>query len=85
MRRIRPLDAVQRRLSQVHVSGLNQRTHKAEEQSQQQSRNVLTVHIRIRHQNNLVVTSLLNIEVITNTGTESGNHRLNFSIRQGTI
>ena len=85
MRSVRPLDAVQRRLSQVHVTSLNQRTHKAEEQGQQQSRNVLAVDVRIRHQNNLVVACLLNIEVVADAGTEGGNHCLNFSIGQGTV
>ena len=63
--------AVQRRLSQIHVASLNQRTHEAEEQSQQQSRNVLAVNVRIRHQNDFVVACLLNIEVITDAGTKA--------------
>ena len=46
---------------------------------------MLAIDVRIRHQNNLVVACLLNIEVITNAGTESGNHRLNFSVGQGTV
>ena len=32
-----------------------------------------------------MVACLLNIEVVTNAGTEGGNHRLNFSIGQGAV
>ena len=46
---------------------------------------MLAIDVRIRHQNDLVVACLLNIEVVTNAGTESGNHRLNFSVGQGTV
>ena len=46
---------------------------------------MLAVDVRIRHQNNLVVARLLNIEVITNAGAESGNHRLNLGVGESTV
>ena len=46
---------------------------------------MLAVNVRIRHQNDFVVACLLNIEVITDAGTKSGNHRLNFSVGRGTV
>ena len=38
------------------------------------------VHVRIGHNNNLVVAQLGNIEIIVNSCSESGNHGLNLRI-----
>ena len=46
---------------------------------------MLTIDVRIRHENYLVVTRLFDIEIITDAGTKSSDKRLDFSIGQGSI
>ncbi len=49
------LQPVERRLRQVDVAGLDERPHEAEQQRQQQGRDVLAVDVGVGHQHDLVV------------------------------
>ena len=73
MRSVGPLELEQRRLSHVHVAVFYQRTHVPKQQSQQQGSDVLTVDIRVGHQNALVVANLADIKLFTDAGTEGSN------------
>ena len=75
--RIRPLDAVQRRHSDEGVSLFDQGTHVAEEQREQQGCDVLAVHVGIRHDDDLAVAQLRQIEILTNSGAESRDQGAN--------
>ena len=46
---------------------------------------MLTVHIGICHENDLVVASLLQVEIVADTGAEGRNHSLNLSIGKRSI
>ena len=46
---------------------------------------MLAVDIRIGHQNDLVIPSLLGVEIFANTGTECRDHGLNFGVAERTI
>src|SRR5690606_27989669 len=54
--------------------------HLPEEEREQKRANVGTVHIRVRHDDHLVVARLLQVELITDSGTDSGNDRADFLI-----
>ncbi len=44
-----------------------------------------TIDIGIGHDNNLVITKLLNIEILTNTSTKRGNHGFDFFISKNPV
>ena len=46
---------------------------------------MLTVHIGISHENDLVVAGLLQVEIVANTGAEGRNHSLNLSIGKRSV
>ena len=46
---------------------------------------MLAIHIGIGHENDLVVASLLQVEIVADTGTEGRNHSLNLSIGKRSI
>ena len=76
---------IKRRLRDVEVTGFDQIGHVAAEESEQQRFDVLPVDIRIRHDDDLVVADLFNIEgpfliAITNAGSDGGDHGLNLTI-----
>ena len=82
---LRPLELVQRRVSQEHVAVLNQLRHEAEEQGQKQRGNVLAVNVGIGHEHDLVVAQLLDIEFLVDAGTQRGNNRLDLGILEDLI
>ena len=55
----------QRRLCDEHMAVLDQRTHEAEEECQQQGADMAAVHIGIGHQDDLAVTQLCEVKIIT--------------------
>ena len=56
------LTQIEGRSRQIHISVLDQGTHTAEEEGQDQCGDVATVHIGIGHDNHLVVTQLLHVQ-----------------------
>ena len=49
---------------------LDQRSHEPEQQGQQQGRDVLAVDVGIRHQHDLVIAQLADVEVLVDAGAE---------------
>jgi hypothetical protein len=58
------LDLVQRRLGDVDVAALDQLGHLAVEEGQQQGADVGAVHVRVGHDDDAVVTQLVDVEVV---------------------
>ena len=46
---------------------------------------MLAVNVGICHQHNLVVPDLFRVKIFTDSGTESGDHRLNLNVIQRAI
>ncbi len=65
-----PLDFIQRRHSGIDIAVFNQGTHIAEEEGQQQRSDMGTVHVRIGHNDHFMVAQLLDVELVTDTGTQ---------------
>ena len=73
-------DIEERRLCQIYMSLLDQLRHEVIDKGQHQGGNVSTVHIRIRHDDDLVVAKLRNVEVLIDAGTEGRDHALDFLV-----
>ena len=68
--------AVQRRLRDVEMPRLDELRHLAEEEREQQRADMRPVHVGVRHQDDLVVSQLLYVEVAeADPRAESGNDR----------
>ena len=80
-----PLELVQRRVGQVDVAVFHQLRHEAEQQGQQQGGDVLAVHVGVRHQHDLVVAQLGDVELVVDAGAERGDDRLDLGVFQHTI
>ena len=77
------LDAIQRRLGDVHMPTLDEFLHVAEEKSEQQSANVTPVHIRVGHQNDFVIAQTAGIEIVlADSRSQGGNDGANFLVTQ---
>ena len=70
---VRPFDAVERRHRDIGVSLFDQGAHVSEQEGEQERRNVLTVHIRVGHDDDLAVAELVEVEILADSRTESGN------------
>ena len=57
------------------MSLLDERTHIAEEEGEQQGSDMAAIDVGIRHQNNLAVAQLCRIKILTETRAKRGNHR----------
>ena len=53
--------------------------------SQHQSCDMRTIHIGIRHDNNLMIPQLADIKVLMNSGSECGNHRFDFGVGKNLV
>src|SRR5688572_28954974 len=80
-----PLDLVQRRLGEVDVAGLDQRAHEAEQQREQQSADVLAVDVGVRHQDDLVIAELRQVELVVDAGAEGSDHRLDLVVLEDPV
>src|ERR671911_1783171 len=67
-------NAIERRLGDVHVACLYQRLHLPEEEGEEQRADVGAVHVGIRHQNDLVVPHILEVEVVLHPGSYRRDH-----------
>src|SRR5699024_2104758 len=77
-----PLELVQRWISQEYMAFLNQLRHEAEEQSQQQGSNVLTIDVGVGHEHNLVVAQLGDIKLFVDTRAKRSDDCLDFGVLQ---
>ena len=62
------------------MPGLDQRPHEAEQQRQQQGADVLAVDVGVRHQDDLVIAQLVDVEVLADAGAEGGDQRLDLLV-----
>ena len=76
------LDAVQRRLRDEHVPVQDQVAHLPEEEREQQRADVRTIHVRIGHQDDLVIAELLQIELVRDAGSQRRDHGADLLVGQ---
>ena len=58
------LDLVKRRLGDIHMPSQDQFCHVTEEEGEQECADVRSIHVCIRHQNQLAIAKLFQVEVI---------------------
>ena len=85
MRGVRPAQPEQRRLSQEDVARVDQRAHEAEQQGQQQHANVRAVDVGIGHQHDLVITQLVDVEVVIDAGAQRRDDCLDLLVRPDAV
>src|SRR5262245_30704906 len=61
---------------------LDERPHEAEQQGEQQRPDVLTVDVGVRHEDDLVVAQLADVEVVVDPSAKCGNERLDLIVLQ---
>ena len=77
------LDAIERRLGDVHVAAFDQFLHVAEEESEQQGADVRAVDVRVGHQNDFVIAELAGVEIVlADAGAERGDDGANFLVAE---
>lgn len=67
------------------MPGLDQRPHEAEQEGQQQGVDVLAVDVGVRHQDDLVIAELLDVEVLVDPGAEGRDQRLDLLVLQDLV
>ena len=70
------LHAVERRLRDIQVAGVDQLRHMAEKEGKQQGTDMRAVHVGIGHDDDPVVAQLLEGEAVADAGAEGGDQRL---------
>src|ERR1700741_5217072 len=77
------LDAVKRRLSNVHMIALDEFLHVAEEESEEQGADVRTIDVRVGHENDLVVAKLAGVKIVlADTSAQGGDDGTNFFLAE---
>ena len=76
MRRVGPLDAVQRRHGQVDEATLDEGAHVPVDEREQQRGNMLAVHVGVGHEHDLVVPQLVDVELVPDAGAKRRNQAL---------
>ena len=74
---------VQRRLGDVHIAGLDQRLHLAEQERQRQRADVGAVDVCVGEQHDLVVARLGDVELVADAGADRGDQRLDLGVWPG--
>ncbi len=80
-----PLQPVQRRLGDVHVAGLDQRLHLAEQQRQHERPDVGAVDVGVGQHDHLVVARLVDVELVAHAGADRGDQRLDLGVREDLV
>src|SRR2546428_349490 len=75
-----PPNLVQGRLGDVHVARVDHGPHVAEEEGEQEGCDVLAVHVRIRHCDDLVVADLREVELVPDARADRGDERPDFLV-----
>src|SRR2546422_883215 len=66
--------AVQRRLRDVDVAGVDQLLHFLIEEGEEQRPDVRAVHVGVGHDDDLVIPRVLDLEVLAHAGADGGDH-----------
>jgi hypothetical protein len=69
----------------INVAVIDERAHKAIEESQKQNTNVVTINISIGHDDDLVITDLGDIEVLADAGADRGDHVADFGVLEDAV
>ena len=78
-------EAVERRLGDVDVAGLDERLHLTEQEREREGADVGAVDVGVREQHDLVISGLLDVELVTDTGADRGDERLNRVVGQDLV
>src|SRR3989440_3995603 len=76
------LDLVQGRLRDVDVAAIEERTHVAEEQGEEEGRDVLAIHVRVGHRDDFVISHLLGVELLADARADRGDERADLLVLQ---
>src|SRR6185437_5092046 len=77
------VDLIERKLRDVDVAAFDQLFHLPEEEGQQQRANVGAVHVRVGHDDDLVIAQLVGIELVApDAGAERRDQRADLLARQ---
>src|SRR5450631_1701156 len=85
VRVVAPLQAVERRLCEVDITGLDQWSHKAEQQCEQQRPDMQAIHISVGHEDDLVIARLGQVEVLTDAGAKARDEGLDLVVGQDLV
>src|SRR5262249_61560413 len=75
-------DAEKRWLRNVDVARLDELRHLTEEEREEQRANVRAVHVRVRHDDDLVIARLGDVELFLDARANRGDDRTDFFVRQ---
>ena len=73
-------DLIERRLGNINMAMLYQWLHIAVEEGQEQGSDMGTIHIRICHNDNLIVAELGQVKFVADATAKGGNHGTDFCI-----
>ena len=76
---------IEGRLSDVDVTFLDEVSHLAEEEGEEERADVGSIHIRVGHDDDLVVTGLLHIEVLPDPRADRGDHGADLFVRENFV
>ena len=76
---------VQRRLGDIHVAGLDQRLHLAEQERQRKRADVGAVDVRVGQQHDLVVARLGDVELVADSRPDRRDQRLDLRVGQNLV
>ncbi len=68
------LHPVQRRLGDIHLTLFDQLRHEPKEESQHQRPDMSAIHIRIRHNNDLIISKFRDVKILMNSRTKGRDH-----------
>lgn len=77
-----PFHLEERRLGDIDVAGLDQLGHLAVEEGQKQRADMGAVHIGIGHDDNAVIAEFGDVEIIIQSASDRGDHRLDLLVFQ---
>ncbi len=79
------LDLVERGLGDVDEPRIDQLRHLPEEQGQSEGSDVGAIDVGVSHQNDLVVPGLLDVELVTDTGPDRCDQRLDLVVLEDLV
>ena len=80
VRLLADVDAVERRLGDVDVPLADQLRHVAEEEGQQQRRDVVAVGVGVHEQDDLAVAQAVEVELLAGAGADGGHQVVQFLV-----
>src|SRR5215213_7301750 len=75
----------ERRLGDVDVAGFDQLGHVPEQERQDESPNMASIHVGVGHDNYLVVADLIQVEALPHPGAYGGDHGLYLDVGEDLV